>query len=218
MAQKFSPEEYLGRALGSDESVEVPGVFTRLYNDEMHSMIIAVDGASRDRDSRSARAALGIFFGNNSPWNKSELLPPRIIDIGCPELCAVLRTLRLLQTDIVHEWCSSITTDETLNRVIIKTKSDHMVQNMTEHIFEWAERAYIRPGKPKIYQELYGRIADMILTLDREKNLKVLFWSVGREHIQDANRLANAPFNGHPLWDYRVGDEGYDESDNYSSY
>lgn len=111
MAQTFSPEEYMGRALDSNESVEVPGaLFTHLCDDEMQSMIVAVGGACRrENGRRHARAALGVFFGNNSRWNKSELLPRRSAYPSSAELCAVLRTLRLLQTDIAREWRSFTT-------------------------------------------------------------------------------------------------------------
>lgn len=202
----------MGRALHNDESVEVPGAFTRLYNDEMHSMIIAVDSACRELYRRDT-ATLGVFFGNNSQWNKSELLPRRDASPRCAQLCSVLRTLQLLQTDIVHEWSSSVTAGKTLNRVIIKSDCRFLVQSMTKDIFKWAEKDYTDAGGKQMWnRDLYKHITDMIHTLERDNGLKVLFWRVDRGHNQDAHRLANAVFDNHRIWNYREIDEDYEEN------
>lgn len=209
MAENFSPTEYLlRRALDNNscKSVEVPISFTHLSGDEQHSLIVAVDGACRKNGRPGARAALGIFFGEGSPWNRSELLPLCDATSQRAELCAVLRTLELLRDQISYIWSRAVTAQKNLNRVIIKSDSDYMVQSMTRYINKWVENDYTNArGQPVHNQDLFKKIMAMIHKLDEEKNTKVLFWGVGRKYNQEADRLANAAFDADDIltWDHQ---------------
>jgi ribonuclease HI len=204
---QFSPDDYVGRVLDNDESVEVPmGPFTTLYNDESNTTIIAIDGACRDNGRSGARAALGVFFAAGSTrWNKSELLPERDVTSQRAELCAALRALRLVQDLISHEWYSSYTNSKPLKRVIIKSDSDYLVQSMTNYIIKWQGNGYTAASGQQVKnQDLFKEVLTVVENLGNQKNIQTLFWKVRRKLNADADRLANAALDAAaaPTWNY----------------
>ncbi|TGJ87518.1 hypothetical protein E0Z10_g1259 [Xylaria hypoxylon] len=206
MAARFVPEEYVGRALDDDETVEVPMVLTHLCLDESHSFIVAVDGACRNNGQSDARAALGVFFREGSDWNKSEVLPPHDTTSQRAELCAALRALQTIDESVAHEWQYSINTGKALKRVIVKSDSNYLVQSMTEWIFKWLDNGFTNArSQPVVNQDLMKALWQLIKRMDGEKKIKVLFWKVPREKNEHADRLANAALDATraSVWDYR---------------
>lgn len=205
MAARFYPDQYVGRALDADESVEVPMVLTHLYDDEFHSFIVAVDGACRNNGQPSARASVGVFFRDNSKWNKSEVLPLRDTTSQRAELCAALRALQTIHNFVAHEWQHSITTGKALKRVIVKSDSNYLVQGMTEWITKWLGNGFTNArSQPVENQDLIKKLWALITRMSEQKKIQVLFWKVPREDNADADRLANAALDapGAAIWDY----------------
>ncbi|KAI0521294.1 ribonuclease H-like domain-containing protein [Xylaria bambusicola] len=206
MASSFYPEKYLGRALRSGETIEVPMTLTRLRDDEFNSLIVAVDGACRNNGQPDARAALGVFFGDDSSWNKSDRLPHRDASSQRAELCAALRALKTIGNLVAHEWKHHITSGRTLDRVIVKSDSAYLVNGITEWIFKWLDNGFTNArSQPVQNQDLFKELLHVINRLGREKRIRVLFWHVMREQNADADRLANAALDAFqaPVWDYR---------------
>ena len=219
MAARFYPELHIGRNLESDETVEVPMVLTHLCLDESHSFIVAVDGACRNNGEPDAKAALGVFFREGSRWNKSELLPVRDTTSQRAELCAALRALQTINDFVAHEWQHSITSNQKLNRVIVKSDSNYLVQGMTEWIFKWLDNGFTNArGQPVRNQDLIKELYQLIESMDRQKTIKVLFWKVGREDNEDADRLANVALDATraTVWDYQ-SPPTQQEADRYTS-
>ncbi|KAI1160609.1 ribonuclease H-like domain-containing protein [Nemania serpens] len=206
MAARFYPEQYVGRALDADESVEVPMVLAHLYDDEFHSFIVAVDGACRNNGQPGARAALGVFFRDDCRWNKSEMLPLRDTTSQRAELCAALRALETIDNFVAQEWTRSITTGKALKRVIVKSDSNYLVQGMTEWILKWLGNGFTTArSQPVENQDLIKELWELIKRMDQQKKIKVLFWKVAREDNADADRLANAALDAPraSTWDHQ---------------
>ncbi|KAI1111130.1 ribonuclease H-like domain-containing protein [Nemania sp. NC0429] len=205
MAARFYPEQYVGRALDADESVEVPMVLTHLHGDEFHSFIVAVDGACRNNGQPGARAALGVFFRDGCRWNKSEMLTASNTTSQRAELCAALRALQIVHDPVAEEWEHSITTGKALKRVIVKSDSNYLVQGMTEWISEWLDNGFTnsRSG-PVENQDLFKELWGLVQRMGRQKGIEVLFWKVPREENADADGLANAALDDPraATWDY----------------
>ncbi|KAI0966875.1 ribonuclease H-like domain-containing protein [Xylaria arbuscula] len=206
MAARFYLERYIGRALKADEIVECPMVLTCLHRNEMHSIIVAVDGACRNNGQPGAQAALGVFFRAGSSWNKAEKLTLRDTTSQRAELCAALRALKIVYDSIAHEWQHSITAGSALKRVIIKSDSNYLVQGMTEHIVKWRSNGFLNArSQPVQNQELIKEIWQLIKRLQQQKKIRVLFWKVARQDNANADRLANLALDTTrvPTWDYR---------------
>ncbi|CAJ2506721.1 Uu.00g079070.m01.CDS01 [Anthostomella pinea] len=225
MARRFSPAELVGRALDADETIEVGlGPWTQCLVDgsgfnAFNHIMVAIDGACRNNGRADARASLGVYFGkDNSRWNKSEILPAREATSQRAELCAALRALHLVDSYVARERNRSVTDGRTLEKLVIKSDSDYLVQAMTEWIFTWSENDYRdASGSPVQNADLFRRILTLVGKLDQERKLKVLFWKVPRDENMDADRLANAALDtaAASTWDYLAPDDR--ESEEYDS-
>ncbi|KAF2964418.1 hypothetical protein GQX73_g9147 [Xylaria multiplex] len=212
MAARFIPQEYVRKLSDGDETVETAIFF-------------------ENTPSEDGRASLGVFFGEGSPWNKSELLPTRDANEQRPGLCAVLRALQIIDKFVAHEWEAFITTGNALRRVIIKSDSSYLVQSMTKCDFGrvgvrqpiqnrvlidelWRLITRLGVQQPIQNRDIIEEIQNQDLTeelwrlitrLDREKQIKVLFWQVFPEENMDAHELANAALMTvrAPIWDFR---------------
>ncbi|KAI0439237.1 ribonuclease H-like domain-containing protein [Xylaria telfairii] len=179
-------------------------VLTSLLLEESRAFIVAVDGACRNNGRPGARAALGVFFRDGSHWNRSEMLPLRDTTSQRAVLCAALRALKTIDDFVAHEWQHSITEGQALERVIVKSDSDYLVQSMTEWINKWLTNGFTNAkSKPIQNQDLIKELWQLIARMDQQKNIKVLFWRVSGN--TDADRLANAALNATqaPTWDYQ---------------
>lgn len=162
-------------------------------------IVIAVDGACRHNGTSRAEAAIGIYSGEDSPYNRSILLTIDQPTNQVAELSAGLFALKL--AIIFAETSVPLAEDgemAKLSMVVIKSDSEYLVKGMTEWILKWKENGHRNvKGRSVVnsaffqeleeaYQELVGR------------GIYTLFWHVPRERNREADQLANNAFRkGH---------------------
>ncbi|KAK8135119.1 hypothetical protein PG984_007131 [Apiospora sp. TS-2023a] len=208
MSTRFTPEKHIGRALDAGESVELDLGLVCLAGDHNHSAVVAVDGACRNNGRSESRAALGVYFGQDYQWNRSEVLPRADATSQRAELCAGLRALQTVRDIVALEWKRSHTGGRhILKRVVIKSDSSYLVSSMTEWIYGWLGNGFKTTRvQPVQNADLFKELFECIREMSEKQNIDVQFWHVGREHNQDADRLANAALDAAPgacsLWDF----------------
>jgi ribonuclease HI len=155
------------------------------------SIFIAVDGACRGNGQANAKAAIGVFFGQTSKYNRSVLLSEPHVTNQIAELRAGILALELARN---IPRTKALGDGGPLHTVVIKADSEYLVKGMTEWVFKWETNGYKSANrKPvknsKLFQELHALVKDL-----NTSNVEVLFWQVPREMNKEADRLANEAF------------------------
>jgi ribonuclease HI len=155
------------------------------------SIFIAVDGACRGNGTPHARAAIGVFVAESSPFNRSLLLHQTPVSNQIAELSAGIialeQAINILRTNALGE--------DPLHTVVIKADSEYLVKGMTELVFKWEVNGYKNAkGDPVKNSALFKKLNGLIEVLNTS-NVEVLFWHVPREMNKEADRLANQAFN-----------------------
>lgn len=157
----------------------------------LDSIFIAVDSACRGNGQANAKAAIGVFFGETSKYNRSVLLSEPDVTNQIAELRAGVLALELakiiLQTKALGD-------ERPLDTVVIKADSEYLVKGMTEWVLKWETNGYKSANrKPvknsKVFQELHALTKEL-----NTSNVEVLFWQVPREMNKEADKLANKAF------------------------
>ncbi|UZP36742.1 hypothetical protein NXS19_004558 [Fusarium pseudograminearum] len=156
----------------------------------LDSIFIAVDGACRGNGTPDARAAIGVFVGETSPFNQSLLLCQAPATNQIAELNAGITALEqaidILQTKALGE--------DPLHTVVIKADSEYLVKGMTEWVFKWEVNGYKNAKRdPVKNSELFKELHRLVKVLNTS-DVEVLFWHVPREMNKEADRLANQAF------------------------
>ena len=138
-----------------------------------------------------ARAAAGIFFGEDSAYNKNVLLTEGLATNQVAELrSGILALYQVLEVREMELW------KESLRQVVIKADSECLVKGMTEWVFKWEKNSY-RTSKnaevinASLFKELH-RLVERLNLL----GVEVLFWHVPRNQNWEADSLANQAFMG----------------------
>ncbi|PCD20109.1 hypothetical protein AU210_016765, partial [Fusarium oxysporum f. sp. radicis-cucumerinum] len=96
-------------------------------------IFIAVDGACRGNGTPDAKAAIGVFVGETSSFNRSLFATPGTRDEPNRRterrIVALEQALEILRTKALGE--------EPLHKVVIKADSEYLVKGMTEWVFKW---------------------------------------------------------------------------------
>jgi len=152
------------------------------------SLVIAVDGACRGNGTLGARAAMGVYFGDDSDFNQQRLLSSD--DRATNQVAELSAGILALETalDIKHmELLKS-----PLRQVIIKSDSEYLVKGMTEWMLRWRENGFkTAKGTPITNRYLFLNLIQREKQL-RESGVGVRYWYVLRSRNTDADRLANA--------------------------
>lgn len=157
------------------------------YRDES-TMVIHIDGACRGNGTRNARAAYGIYFGPNSPYNTWGLVPAHMPQTSTrAEIEALAHALPVLQSICSH--------DLQLSDIKIATDSAFLVRAMSEWMEGWIANDGITANGRRVAH--FERLWDLHDTLDEmeygdDGGIVVSFWYVGRERNRAADALANA--------------------------
>ncbi|CZR35881.1 uncharacterized protein FPRO_03859 [Fusarium proliferatum ET1] len=157
-------------------------------------IFIAVDGACRGNGTPNAKAAIGVFFGETSPFNRSLLLRQVPVTNQIAELnagiAALEQALEILRSEVLGE--------DSLHKVIIKADSEYLVKGMTEWVFKWEVNGYKNAKRDPVKNStLFQKLQSLIEALNAS-NVEVLFWHVPREMNKEADKLANQAFNSRP--------------------
>lgn len=154
------------------------------------SIIIAVDGACRANGTPDAQAAVGVFVGKTSRYNRSILLSEPHMTNQIAELragiVALTQAMEVLRTDALGE--------DPLRTVVVKADSAYLVKGMTEWVFKWETNGYKSANrKPVKNSGLFQELVRLVSNLNAS-GVEVLFWQVPREMNKEADALANKAF------------------------
>ena len=149
------------------------------------SITIEVDGACRFNGTPSARAAIGVYFGEGSKYNISKVLRDAAPTSQKAELSAGICAL---------EQAFVITTTKIagiLNEVVIQTDSKYLFTGLTEWVFKWRANGYMNAkGEPVTNTMMFQRLDELVHTLEKV-GVRVKFAHVPRSFNQKADALAN---------------------------
>ena len=167
------------------------------------SLVVAVDGASRGNHDRAqdSRAAYGVFFGRDSPYNARAKLGPddgrRTSDRA--ELLGAQRALKIVDA----MWGAGELGG--VQHVIVKTDSKWLADSMREWVWRWEGRGGLNErGVLAAHWEVVKGLHGLIKVFESERGVAVRFWWVRREENWEADGLANEALD-------EVVDEGYDD-------
>lgn len=150
------------------------------------SIIIAVDGACWGNGKPEAKAAAGVFVGDESRFNDSFILAEENPTNQMAELRAGIRGLEqalAIQSQGIQ--------GETLHQVIVKADSEYLVKGITDWVFKWEHNRYrTSRGTPVLNASLFRRLQGLVQELNA-LNVEVLFWHVPRERNKQADMWAN---------------------------
>ncbi|EXK24200.1 hypothetical protein FOMG_19065 [Fusarium oxysporum f. sp. melonis 26406] len=154
-------------------------------------IFIAVDGACRGNGTPNAKAAIGVFVGETSSFNRSLLLRQVPVTNQIAELnagiVALEQAMEILRTKALGK--------EPLHKVVIKADSEYLVKGMTEWVFKWEVNGYKNAKRDPVKNStLFQKLQSLIEALNAS-NVEVLFWHVPREMNKEADKLANQAFN-----------------------
>ncbi|KAI1012224.1 hypothetical protein LB503_004339 [Fusarium chuoi] len=150
---------------------------------DVSSVVIQIDGVCRGNETRY-RGAWGVFFGPESQYNKSGLLPPDAPQTSTyAELYALVIALETIRDEV--PLCPE--------RVFIMSDSSYVAHAFTEYMSVWRQNGRIRAAHWNFVMEIKGIIDEVPWSSDR--NMEFKFWHAPRELNLDANALANRAFN-----------------------
>jgi ribonuclease HI len=157
-------------------------------------IVIAVDGACWNNGTAGARAAAGVFVGDESEYNDSFVLKVTNPTNQVAELRAGIRGLE--QALVIQ---SNGINGSDLQQVVIKADSEYLVKGMTEWVFKWKKNGYrTSRGTPVTNAPLFKRLEELVIKLNG-LNVEVLFWQVPRDRNKQADTWANMAL--HNDWD-----------------
>ncbi|KAL7788314.1 ribonuclease H-like domain-containing protein [Trichoderma ceciliae] len=150
------------------------------------SVVVSIDGAYRGNGTRLARAAWGVYFGPQSPYNASGLVDPALSQTSTrAEIQALSQALHIIR---------NISRDFSLREYYIITDSSYLVQACAEWIQDWIENdGRSSRGKKvahfEVLKDINERLDDM--TYGDEGGMHFKFWLVPRDFNREADALAN---------------------------
>jgi len=152
-------------------------------------LVIASDGGCRYNGKPNAFAAVGVYVGENSRFNVSELMPATsdFPTAQRAELTAALRALCTAMWIKQEGWLPGVTT------LILKTDCSTLTDGMITGMLDWRNNDYLtRYGYPVLDRDLFWQLEEAVIRLKGQYGVETLFWWVPREENEDADELASA--------------------------
>lgn len=151
-------------------------------------LVVSVDGACPNNGKRNTikQASLGVYFGPDSSWNISGLVPPEYKQTNqVAELYAAFQAMVSLDSLFKESEDTMLKT----KTVIVITDSTYMADGMCKHIWK-----RLRDGANYVQNySLLSRLHQKILELEAT-GVEVKIWDVDRAENKEADRLANQVF------------------------
>ena len=150
------------------------------------AMVVRVRGVCKNNGrtpGSAAEAAIGVYFGPDSPYNLATRVPPSLPQAGgLAEILAVRMALQCVR----DRWCN----DHCILTVHVVTDSEYVVKALSEDIDEWRMNGFQNSQGEKVpnYLEI-EKLDDLMLELGRD-GVGVSFWPVDRRENEEADRLA----------------------------
>ena len=144
-----------------------------------------IDGACPGNGTPSAKGGIGVYFGQNSPYNISESLRGPNQTSQRAELLAALAALR----QIVHV----VMQKKGLELFIVVTDSAYLVDCLAKYVYKWRVNGWkTSKGNSVANRDLIEPLDKMLDDMsNRDIDIDVLFWKVDRSENVEADRLAN---------------------------
>jgi ribonuclease HI len=142
-----------------------------------------IDGACPGNGTPTAKGGIGVYFGQNSPYNISQPIVGPIQTSQRAELHAFNAALRQIER-IVEE-------NPGLEYFIVVTDSEYLVNSLAKHVYKWKENGWKTAGRQPVANR------DLIEPLDKKlddmasNGIDVQFWRASRNQNVEADRLAN---------------------------
>ena len=156
-----------------------------------HYRIIFIDGACTNNGKPTAKAGVGVAYGNDDSSQMSEPITDTVDNFPLrsnqrAELCAAKSGLEFFAE--AHDK-DSTSEDEAW---IIATDSEYVVKGMTEWLPKWKRNDWrTTKGSKPANLDMFLAL-DSTLTKHEAENVKIGFWHIPREHNKEADRLAKA--------------------------
>ena len=153
-------------------------------------IIVSIHGACRGNGTSRARAAYGVYFGEDSPYNECGLLPETERQgSNAAVVYAAKRALEIFEDSVIPE------ERRLMQEVIIKTHSSYLFLSMVEDVRDWEDNGYIdSDGKSVINRFLIGKLDHLIEEAWDARRFETSFWLVGAEHNEEGVPLADEAF------------------------
>ncbi|KAN0110175.1 hypothetical protein V8E51_006562 [Hyaloscypha variabilis] len=155
-------------------------------------IVVSIHGACRGNGTSSARAAYGVFFGKDSPYNESGILPETEHQgSNAAVIYAAKRALEIVEDRVTQD-----ITKPAIKEVIIKTHSSYLFLSMVEDVLSWEKNGYIDSrGKRVGNRFLIGKLENLIEEAREENTFATRFWLVGASDNEEGVPLAEEAFN-----------------------
>nr|POE54144.1 ribonuclease h [Quercus suber] len=165
------------------------------------ALVVSTKGACKCNGRPWADGAVGVFFHHNADgWNQSMRLPTDMVHTNHrAELFAGILALRLVAEIRARNPSGRKRTQHAcagplrrLRRVIIKTDSAYMAQDMTEWMHNWQQYGWANQLRANIGNaDLFRQLEDLVMQLS-ERGVQVQFAYVPESENGSAGRLAKA--------------------------
>ncbi|KUI53558.1 Ribonuclease H [Cytospora mali] len=164
---------------------------TTCYRTE--SLIIATAGSFMHEKFcyPGPRASYSVFFGPGNDLNdvgKSLITPPGAFQSRQRgDLSAAISALRT----VVQILKKGLTRRGPISRVIIKTDSEYLIKGVTEWVYTWVQKGWIRRGNSRVKDwDLWEQLLDVLDHVKLIWGVEVAFWWVPPKWNRDAKSLA----------------------------
>ncbi|EHK45693.1 hypothetical protein TRIATDRAFT_88906 [Trichoderma atroviride IMI 206040] len=184
--RKFNPAyESLHRHIPNDKLLVYnasKGVLKIQEQDtQSNSLVLSIGGTCRNPGTPGARAAWGVYFGPESPYNASALLDPALPQTKArAEMEALRQALSIIKAKIISG-------DYQPRRCVIKTHSSYIRRVFPRLVHR---RAAEKVVFSELLMEIEEQLEDMGYVDGVDRSTNAMFWCVEQEENREADGLA----------------------------
>ncbi|KAK5123983.1 hypothetical protein LTR85_002180 [Meristemomyces frigidus] len=156
-------------------------------NTTVRPLVIASDGGCRLQRSPNAFAGIGVYVGEGSYANVSELMPPTS-ESPTGQRAELTAALRALQTAMRIKSDGHLPAVRT---VVLKADCATITHAMIRSVWAWRENGYMTGnGYPVLDRDLFWQLEEAVIRLEKQYGVETRFWWVPRENNKEADSLA----------------------------
>ena len=93
-----------------------------------------MDGSCKGNDAKNSKAGIGLYWGDNQPWNISKTLSKDQKDVLTNNKAELRAAIRAVEIACEHN----------IEHLIINSDSKYVVSGITEWIYKWQKNNWIR--------------------------------------------------------------------------
>ncbi|QSZ33730.1 hypothetical protein DSL72_005301 [Monilinia vaccinii-corymbosi] len=165
------------------------------------TLVVAVHGACPHNGSPLVtKSSFGLFFGEGSNLNMYEQISRpagQVHTNSHAELMAVYHALHLIDdSSLLDKWRAR---NGEILTAIIMTDSAYVYDIFTTWIWEWRDSNFTASNTYPAADRAWIERIDKLIEDLKNRNIHIRFWSVPREDIEGADKLANAALVDGPI-------------------